>query len=108
MNPAPHDYRVVPSEDSVEAMEHDAWFREHAGPGEVAQRDRRVEQAERDASDAYDAGDMDRLGISIALREHAFWALPTADHVDAGHFDEATYHAAAADEDADDDADGWY
>lgn len=108
MNPAPHDYRVVPSEDSVEAMEHDAWFREHADLGEVERRDHRVEEAERDASDAYDVGDMDRLGIAIALREHAFWALPAVDQIDAGaHFDEATYHATAAD-DTDDDADGWY
>jgi hypothetical protein len=99
------DYPEPVSEEQFQAREYDEWFREVADPGEVVERDRRIAEAGRDMSDAFDAGDMVRFDISNSLREQAFWALPTIEHVDPGaHYDAATYAAG----EADDDADGWY
>ena len=102
---ASHDYREPASEEQFQAREYDEWFREVADPTDVVERDRRLAEAGRDMSDAFEVGDMVRFDISHSIREQAFWALPADEHVDAGaHYDVATYDAGATD----DDADGWY
>ena len=102
---ASDDYREPVSEEQFQAGEYDKWFREVADPSEVGERDRRIAEAGRDMTDAFDTGDLVRFDISNSLREHAFWALPADDHVAPGaHYDATTYAAGAAD----DDADGWY
>ena len=99
------DYPDPVSEEQFQADEYDKWFREVADPAELIERDRRIAEAGRDMSDAFAARDLDRFDISDSLREQAFWALPTLEHVDPGaHYDAATYAADATD----DDADGWY
>lgn len=87
-----------------EVREHDDWFRWVADPDEVAERERRIAEAEQGASDAFDAGDRVRMNAFVRERERAFWAMPAEEHTrpDAYH-DVPAQHAAT-----DDDADGWY
>ena len=83
-----------------EALEYDAWFRYVADPDEVAERDRRLEEAQEAVADATRAGDRDRFEASTARRDDAFWALPVPE--------EARVQVDLAADHADDDADGWY
>lgn len=83
-----------------EALEYDAWFRWVADPEEVAERDRRLEEAQDVVAEAIRAGDRDGFEASAAQRDDAFWTMPVPEHARI-QVDLATYQA-------DDDADGWY
>lgn len=87
----------------ADADEQDAWFRAVADPGEVIERDRRIAEAERDAGDAFDSGDLARMNTLISQRERAFWALPP----DKQARPDADVAAATFEASTDDDADGW-
>jgi hypothetical protein len=89
-----------PSAAVEEALEYDAWFRWVADPEEVAERDRRLHEAQDAVLEAIRTGDRDGFEVSSARRDDAFWTMPVPEQARV-QIDLATYHA-------DDDADGWY
>lgn len=106
-HPVSEDFTAAADSESAheyEVREHDDWFRWVADPGEVAERDRRIAEAERGASDAFDAGDRVRMDTFVRERERAFWAMPAEEHTRPDAYHDMSAQRAVTD----DDADGWY